>query len=284
MYSLHPLSFLKALKLAERTVQYADTLALLTEGNFRVARVHHHDGNTQLATRHYQLAVETQQRHTLSALGVAQMHIQSAEIAAAIHRLDGLTIPSTGSPCLEASIMLASLRTNPRPGVSSADIALDKKRSRETFDFIIRTIDNNESQVNEGKFSRNIRSLAEDRDMWVEIARLWQQENPEKTERALKEALRIAESNGRTDPRIVNNLAVLRHLEGDLDLARTMYEQSLASLSSSTDPQMEEVSTTILYNLARVYEAQDNSDLAREAYVKLLSRHPEYVDGIVLRS
>ena len=110
---------MQALKLAERTVQYADTLALLTEGNFRMARVHHHDGNTQLATKHYQLAVESQQKHTLSALGLSQMHIQSSEIAAAIHRLDGLTLPSTGSPCLEASIMLASLRTNPEPVASA---------------------------------------------------------------------------------------------------------------------------------------------------------------------
>jgi RNA polymerase-associated protein CTR9 len=275
---------LKALKLAERTVQYADTMTLLTEGNYRVAKVHHSEGNHQLASKHYQQAADSQQKHLLSSLGLAQMNLQSNEIAAAIHRLDGMSAPSSKSTCLEASIMLASLRTNPRPGVSSTDIANDKKRSREIFDFIARTIDANENQVNEGKFSRNIRNLGDDKDMWIEIARLWQQENPEKTERALKEALRIVESNGQTEPRIVNNLAVLRHLEGDLELARTMYEDSLASLSSSSEIQMEEVSTTILYNLARVYEAQDNYDLAREAYTKLLSRHPEYVDGNSLLS
>lgn len=208
------------------------------------------------------------------------MNLQSAEIAAAIHRLDGLTTQTAKPLCLEASIVLASLRTNPRPGVSSADIALDKKRSREMYDSIVRTIDNNEALANEGKFQRNIRNLADDKDMWVEIARLWQQENSEKTERALKEALRIIESAGQTESRIVNNLAVLRHLEGDFEMARTMYEECLASLAASSEAQMEEVSTTILYNLARVYEAQDNNELAKEAYSKLLARHPEYIDGM----
>lgn len=208
------------------------------------------------------------------------MNLQSAEIAAAIHRLDGLIAQPSKSPCLEASIMLASLRTNPRPGVSSAEIALDKKRSREIFESIVRIIDSNEAQANEGKFQRSIRNLADDKDMWIEIARLWQQENSEKAERALKESLRIVESAQQTEPRIVNNLAVLRHLEGDFELARTMYEECLASLAASSDEQMEEVSTTILYNLARVYEAQENNDLAKEAYSKLLARHPEYIDGM----
>ena len=40
------------------------------------------------------------------------------------------------------------------------------------------------------------------------------------------------------------------------------------------------VSTTILYNLARVYEDGDDVDMARAAYEKLLTRHPEYVDGV----
>jgi RNA polymerase-associated protein CTR9 len=58
-----------------------------------------------------------------------------------------------------------------------------------------------------------------------------------------------------------------------------MYEESLQSLTLSAELQMEEVSTSILYNLARAYEAQNEHELATEAYAKLLSRHPEYIDG-----
>jgi RNA polymerase-associated protein CTR9 len=35
----------------------------------------------------------------------------------------------------------------------------------------------------------------------------------------------------------------------------------------------------MLYNLARVYEDAGDGVMAKEAYDKLLSRHPEYVDG-----
>jgi RNA polymerase-associated protein CTR9 len=40
------------------------------------------------------------------------------------------------------------------------------------------------------------------------------------------------------------------------------------------------MSTTILYNLARIYEDQGEISMAKEAFDKLLSQHPEYVDGM----
>jgi RNA polymerase-associated protein CTR9 len=39
------------------------------------------------------------------------------------------------------------------------------------------------------------------------------------------------------------------------------------------------MSTSMLYNLARVYEDGGDVAMAKEAYDKLLARHPEYVDG-----
>lgn len=41
----------------------------------------------------------------------------------------------------------------------------------------------------------------------------------------------------------------------------------------------EAMSTSILYNLARMYEDVGEHTMAGEAYDKLLERHPEYVDG-----
>ena len=121
-------------------------------------------------------------------------------------------------------------------------------------------------------------------DMFVEIARLWQDADGEraKMQRALREAVRASQELGRPDPRLVNNLAVLSHLEGHFNDARALYEAALtdaAGAGTSMGVDSDGVSTTILYNLARVYEDQRETQMAKDAYEKLLLRHPEYVDG-----
>ena len=103
-----------------------------------------------------------------------------------------------------------------------------------------------------------------------------------KMQLALREAIRASQELGKPDPRLVNNLAVLGHLEGHFNDARVLYEAALtdaAGAGTSIGIDSDGVSTTILYNLARVYEDQGDIEMAREAYEKLLTRHPEYVDG-----
>ena len=73
---VHPfLTINQALKLAERTVQFADTLTLLTEGNLRAARALHAEGSIKEATKYYTTATEGQPKHVLGAIGMAQMQM-----------------------------------------------------------------------------------------------------------------------------------------------------------------------------------------------------------------
>lgn len=168
--------------------------------------------------------------------------------------------------------MLASLRSFPRPGVSSSEIGQERARARELFDRAVRDVDSHTpTQVS--------RALRDDLEMHVEMARLWQGENIERAFRSLAEALRVSEGQGKVDPRLLNNLGVMHQLEGRLPEARSCYEKSLTSVSS-LGSDFGEMSTSILYNLARVYEEQEEDTLAKDAYEKLLSRHPEYVDGM----
>jgi RNA polymerase-associated protein CTR9 len=120
----------------------------------------------------------------------------------------------------------------------------------------------------------------DDVEMQIEVACLWQGENLERMGKALKEALRVSQASGESNPRLVNNIAVLHHLEGNLIEARAMYESALTSVTTLPVDNAEALSTTVLYNLARVYEDQGDENFARDAYDKLLSRHPEYVDGV----
>ena len=177
--------------------------------------------------------------------------------------------------------MLASLRGHPRLGTSSSDALQDRARAREAFDRVSKTIEL-EDVRNGGNqaLSRAARSVIEDLDMHIEIARLWQGENLERMGRSLNDALRISKTRGQVDPRLLNNLGALQHLENNLAEARTLYESALTSASSLPAEAGENMSISILYNLARVYEDAGDDARATDAYEKLLSRHPEYVDGM----
>ncbi|KAK7006015.1 Tetratricopeptide repeat protein 1 [Favolaschia claudopus] len=269
----------RALKLAERTIQFADTLTVLTEGYIRAARVSHAEGSIPQATKYYSSATEGQPKHIVGAIGLAQMQMQNDEMAAAIHTLDTLLQPPNAQSSLEATVMLASLRAYPRPGVSSSDVAQERAKARELFDRVVRVLEVEDARANGHGPSKASRSLGSDIDMHTEIARLWQSENLDRVRKSLTEALRISQASGQVDPRLLNNLGTLFHLDGKVTEAREMYENALQLTSSLSTEAGESMSTTILYNLARVYEDDGREDMAKDAYEKLLLRHPEYVDA-----
>lgn len=202
-------------------------------------------------------------------------------MAAAIHTLDTLIQPPNPQRSLEATVMLASLRAYPRPGVSSSDLTQEKTRARELFDRVSKTLELEDVGANGSVTNKVSRGIAEDIEMHAEIARLWQDENLERMGKSLKEALRISQTSDDIDPRLINNIGVLHHLEGNFVDAQSMYENALTSASSLSSDVAEGLATTILYNLARVYEDEGEDNLATDAYEKLLSRHPEYIDGML---
>ncbi|KAJ6594521.1 RNA polymerase II-associated protein [Mycena capillaripes] len=269
----------RALKLAERTIQFADTLTVLTEGYIRAGRVSHAEGSLAHATKYYSSATDGQPKHVVGAIGLAQMQMQNDEMAAAIHTLDTLLQSPNPQSSLEATVMLASLRAYPRPGVSSSDVAQERTKARELFDRVTKVLEADDARTNGHGPSRVSRSIGNDMDMHAEIARLWQGENLDRVCKSLKEALRISEVSGQPDPRLLNNLGALQHLDAKFADARELYENALTGTTSLSSEVAEAMSTSILYNLARVYEEEGRDDMAKDAYEKLLLRHPEYVDA-----
>jgi len=238
-------------------------------------------------------AIEGQPKNVIGAIGLAQMQMLTGaynncfidfpfdvfsvdEMPAAIHTLDTFIQQPNPQRSIEATVMLASLRAFPRPGVSSSDIAQEKARARSLFDRVAKGL---EIEMGVNGSSKATQSLADDVEMHIEVSRLWQGENMDRMGKAMKEALRVSQAAGETNPRLVNNIAVLHHLEGNLSDARIMYEHALTNATTLPVENAEGLSTTVLYNLARVYEDQGEESLAKDAYDKLLSRHPEYIDG-----
>ncbi|KIJ18471.1 hypothetical protein PAXINDRAFT_8717 [Paxillus involutus ATCC 200175] len=235
--------FVKALKLAERTIQFADTLTLLTEGNLRAARALHAEGSLSEATKYYTIATEGQPKHVLGAIGMAPMQIQHDEVAAAIHTFDTLIQPPNAQRSVEATIMLASQRVQCRCcarkrlklancSIGSANFSIS--RTRGSTDMHTRRVDQRASLPT----------------TWTCILK----ENVDRTTKAFRDAVRISEANGLADPRLLNNLGALQHMEDNLAEAWTMYEDALTKATTLSADDGKAMSTSILYNLARVYE------------------------------
>ncbi|KAG8810480.1 hypothetical protein FRC17_002919 [Serendipita sp. 399] len=271
-----------ALKLAERAIQFADSLTVLSEGHLRAGRVAHLEERYDDAINHYNHAKNL----PLASIGIAQCHIKRGETAAAIHVLDTMLSGPESQHTTEAIIMLASLRASERAGLSSSESAADKVKARELYERVKKSAapqTNGASKMINGA-TPPVKKAAwmHDMEMHLELARLWEMEDLQKALSAYQDARSISVSTPKgVDPRIVNNIAVLVHLENNLNEARSLYEESLGLVSTTwaADEQMDAMSTTVLYNLARIYEDQGEMSTAKEAYEKLLQRHPEYIDG-----
>jgi RNA polymerase-associated protein CTR9 len=194
--------------------------------------------------------------------------------------------------------MLASLRASHRPALTDKEYATDKEKAREAFERVKKEVTHllgingstNSGSANSGsanggpKLTTHRTLLIEDVEMHLELGQLWQSDSVEKAIQAYEQAVALLKRRkgaSAPDPRIVNNIAALHHIDGKYESARTLYEQALGvfAASGTDDDASDAVSTTILYNLAKVYEDSGESTMAKEAYDKLLTRHPEYIDG-----
>lgn len=286
-----------ALKLAERTIQFADILALFASGHIHagtLAQAEAQAGNTtrlQDASKHFQAALKGSPKNALAAIGLSQVQISHDEIPGAIHTLDALLQSPNPQKHLEVQVLLASLRALPRPGMSSSDITAERLKARNLYEDVLKAIGISSTGIATSKSTDSLTVakaralLGEDVELFVEAAKLWQDENRVKMRRILEEAVRAVQARvaagGKAEPRLINNLAVLKHLDGELTESRGMYEQALIDANSATGKDGDAMTTTILYNLARVYEDSGDTGLAQDAYSKLIGRHPEYVDAKV---
>ena len=184
--------------------------------------------------------------------------------------------------------MLASLRASHRPALTDKEYATDKEKAREAFERVKKEVTHllgvNGNTNGAPKLNTHRTSLIEDVEMHLELGRLWQSDSVEKAIQAYEQAvtlLKKRKGGSSPDPRIINNIAALRHIDGKFESARALYEEALGefAVSGTGDDASDAASTTILYNLARVYEDAGESTMAKEAYDKLLTRHPEYIDG-----
>lgn len=87
MRGLHLLTYTtsQALKLAERTIQFADTLTVLTDGYIRAGRVLQETSSLPDAIKQYSHAREGQPANVLASIGLAQAQLKNGKSSSVNH-------------------------------------------------------------------------------------------------------------------------------------------------------------------------------------------------------
>lgn len=239
-----------ALKLAERMLAFSDARLLVAEAWLARARALDADPETASFNVHeilasYQHAVEANPDLTVAHLGIASCQIRLEQYPNAIFALE--TLIRKQPKCVEALAALAAIQANLAftfHAVSDSNGA--RKSAKESYEAVLRIFKQGKEATggdaaNGGGGDRliakseRVRTLAEDRDLYLEIARLWGDE--QNVERSLNAYVRAAEieadkgasldddaaaedetddlyepakpARDHVDPRIRNNLGVL---------------------------------------------------------------------------
>ena len=66
-----------SIKLAERTIQFAETLALFGSGHIHAGRLAQMQGSLNEAHRHFNAALKSNPKNSLAAIGLAQVQLQN---------------------------------------------------------------------------------------------------------------------------------------------------------------------------------------------------------------
>lgn len=132
-----------------------------------------------------------------------------------------------------------------------------------------------------------LRGVGGDADIFVDLARLWQDESLEKTIGCYQTAVSITtDENGdkavdHRSVKLASNLGALFQLQGNVETAERMYQEALAKVASEEGKDAETIKTILAYNLARAYEEEGDVVKASQWYRDVLRQHPEHMESKV---
>lgn len=227
--------------------------------------------------------------------------------------------------CIEALVSLASIHTHLAFTYHSvADSVAERKKAKELYDQVLRLFSADATNGNgvgagagPGKLvakSERVRQVARDEEMFVEIARLWGDEQGlDRSLRAYQEASRIvedivtdfaADEESQADSqspedvaaykkarinraRLLNNMGVLEFNKGQLVEAQNQFELALTLVgeeiarpgSTGLDEELDAVLTPCTFNRGVVLDSLGEEEQAIQCYEQVLAAHPEYVEG-----
>ncbi|GEM08555.1 pol II transcription elongation factor [Rhodotorula toruloides] len=248
-----PLAAQNALKLAERMLSFADARLLLAEAHLARARALDADPSTAefggaLILQSYQRSIEANPDLVMAHLGAGAMCLRMEQYPQAIFAFD--TVLRRHPKCIEALVSLAAIHTHLAFTFHAvSDAAGARKSAKEAYEQVLRVFATGKEAVGSGEGggdrgiakSERVRVLAEDRDLFIEIAKLWSDEQSvERSLQAYQQAARIEADKAESD-------IEEREMKAEDDLYATQHSQEEAG-PDAVDPRIRNNIGVLLFN------------------------------------
>ena len=284
-------------RLARRAIENTDMNAIASDGWYLLARKDHYEGNLQRAQEHYNKADQArggeEKGYLPAKFGAAQLRTMMQDFDGAKFRLEKIIATNKS---VEAMTLLGILNAE---DVFASQAAGSKEDKSAELKKAIALLESVRISWKDAK-----KKITPDPAVLLNLARLYESEQPDKALACLRdveqmemdeiadedlpeavedEATRQSMKREMLSPQLLNNIACFHFQSDKLSLAREYFQAAL-NASVSIRERDETVDTdalvsTISYNLARTYEAQNIDQQAKEIYDGLLERHPDYTDA-----
>ena len=291
-------------RLARRAIEHTDVNAIASDGWYLLARKHHHEGDMAKAADTYSKADQArggeEKGYLPAKFGQAQIKTYSQDYDSAKFRLEKLIEKSKST---EAMTLLGVLHAE---DVFAAQASGSKEDKGAEAKKAIAMLEQVRIAWKDPK-----RKIQPDQTVLLNLARLYENEAPEKALACLvqveqmemaaipdedipdeiedEEGLRRAKRE-MLNPQLLNNIGCFHFQAEKFAEAREAFQTALSACvklgdrkekGDEEDVDTDALVSTISYNLARTYEAENIDDEARKIYSGLLERHPDYIDANV---
>ncbi|KAK6601590.1 tetratricopeptide [Botrytis cinerea] len=279
--------------LAQKAIQYTDVNAIASDGWYLLARKEHFDDNYEKALDYYGRADDARggadRGYMPAKFGAAQLSVLKGDFGEAKLRLEKIIQQSKN---IEAMILLGTLYAE--EVFSSQESGVKEDKTTE-YKKAVGYLENVRTAWKDPK-----KNLVPDASVLLNLARLYETEQPEKSLQCLQQVEQIEfdqipaadkpEETGdevaykntmreNLSPQLLNNIGCFYYQSEKYDLAREMFQAALNACVKAGEKlegmDTDALVTTISFNLGRTYEASGMPDEAKTVYEGLLGRHKE---------
>jgi RNA polymerase-associated protein CTR9 len=182
-----------------------------------------------------------------------------------------------GKGPLEYTVLHASLLAYPHPGMQEDELARNRATSRAMLSEVHTLVANASTDEDWAR----LRGVGQDADIFLDLAKMWQDESLEKAIGAYQTAISIADDPENVDLRAIkmsSNLGALFELQGNVETAERMYQEAIQRLTGETGKDAEVMRTILAFNLGRANEDGGDVVAASKWFRDVLRQHPEHTE------
>ncbi|OBT53000.1 hypothetical protein VE04_07826 [Pseudogymnoascus sp. 24MN13] len=284
-------------------IQYTDVNAIASDGWYLLARKEHYEDNVDRAADYYRRSDEARggadRGYVPAKFGSAQISVLKSDFGEAKFRLEKIVQHSKN---VEAMSLLGTIYSEEvfanQYGASNEDKTQEFKKAVSLLESV------------RAAWKDPKKNLIPDASVLLNLARLYEVDNPEKSLLCLQQIEQIELAQAQTQaqalnedkskdteaeeamklkirenlpPQLLNNMGCFHYQAEKFDLSRDFFQAALSACVKAGEKEeamdTDALVTSISFNLGRTYEASGMFDEAKTVYEGLLGRHADYTDA-----